>query len=211
MSLVDAEQLNTSPLVYTVADILPENGAGFFWGPSGSGKTFTILDAALAIANGIPWLGHDTLPGTVTYAAGEGGGGLGIRIKARVLRQEQDDTLAIAAVARDQGDEAARSFAGSLPPYTSRNLKVTTKPFPMHFLRSNQPNEDLAQAMGELRRLNTPGPDDDPAAGRTCGWSSWMRWKTSPGSCRCPTGPAPTGSWGPCSGWPPNCSAACWP
>ena len=162
MSLVDAERLNTSPLVYMIEDILPENGSGFFWGPSGSGKTFTILDAALAVCNGMPWLGHATLPGTVAYAAGEGGSGLGIRIKARVLRQEADNTRAIAAVARDQGDEAARSFAAALPPYTSRNLKVTTEPFPMHFLRAGKPNPDLEQAMAELSLLNAPGPGCDP-------------------------------------------------
>ena len=161
MSFYEASRLNTSPLVYTVEGILPENGAGFFWGPSGSGKTFTILDMALAIANGQPWLGPRTLPGAVAYAAGEGGAGLGIRIKARVLRQDQDNTAAIAAVARDQGDEAARALAATLPPYTSGNLIVTDKPFPMHFLRSNKPNDDLAQAMNELRRQNTPPPDAD--------------------------------------------------
>ena len=161
MSFYEASRRNTSPLVYMVEGILPENGAGFFWGPSGSGKTFTILDMALAVANGQPWLGHRTLPGAVAYAAGEGGAGLGIRIKARVLRQDQDNTAAIAAVARDQGDEAARALAATLPPYTSGNLIVTDKPFPMHFLRSNKPNDDLAQAMNELRRQNTPPPDAD--------------------------------------------------
>ena len=151
MTLIDAEQLNTSPLVYTVAEILPENGAGFFWGPSGSGKTFTILDLALAIANGQPWLGRATLPGTVAYAAGEGGGGLGIRIKARVLRQAEDDAKALAA-----------NPAAILPKYDSSHLKVTTVPFPMHFTGAGRPNDDLDKAMRELRLLNAPGPDDDP-------------------------------------------------
>ena len=165
MSFYPASQLNTSPLVYIVGrekqGVLPETGAGFFWGPSGSGKTFTILDLALAIGNGVPWLGFDTLPGTVAYAAGEGGGGLGIRVKARELRQHEDDTRAVAEVARTQGDEAARSFAATLQPYTSGRLIITDKAFPMHFLRSGKPNDDLSQAMAELRRQSSPPEDAD--------------------------------------------------
>jgi hypothetical protein len=104
-------------------------------------------------------MGHATLPGAVAYICGEGQGGLGIRVKSQVLRQEQDNTKAIAEIARTQGDEAARSFIASLPSYTSDNLKVMTNPFPMHFTGNGKPNADLEQAMGELRRLNCP-PDD---------------------------------------------------
>jgi AAA domain-containing protein len=159
VSLIDASRLNTAPLIYMIEDILPENGAGFFWGPSGSGKTFTILAAALDICNSRPFMGHTTLPGTVAYICGEGQGGLGIRVKGRVLRQRDDDKEAIAEVERTQGSEAAASFAASLPPYTNDNLKVMTNPFPMHFTGGGKPNEDLEKAMTELRGLNSPPPD----------------------------------------------------
>jgi hypothetical protein len=162
MSLIDASRLNTAPLVYMIEDMLPECGAGFFWGPSGSGKTFTILDAALSVCNAKPFMGHATLPGSVAYMCGEGQGGLGVRVKGRLLRQNEDDAKAVAEIARTQGDEAARSFAATLAPYTSGNLKIETKPFPLHFTGGGKPNEDLEKAMSELRRLNSPGPDDDP-------------------------------------------------
>ena len=157
MSLFDASRLNTPRLVYMIEDMLPECGAGFFWGPSGSGKTFTILDAALSIANARPFLGHATLPGTVAYMCGEGQAGLGIRVKARLLRQEQDDTKVIAEIARTQGDEAARSYIATLRPYTSDNLKIRDQSFPMHFT-GGRPNEDLTQVMEDLRTLNSPPP-----------------------------------------------------
>jgi AAA domain-containing protein len=155
MSLIDASDLNTSPLVYMIEDMLPECGAGFFWGPSGSGKTFTILDAALAVGNARPFLGHKTLRGRVAYMCGEGQNGLGVRVKGRLLRQEHDNKKAIAEVARTQGDEAARSFAAALPPYTSENLKIDAQPFPLS-VTGSKPNPDMEQAMGELRALNSP-------------------------------------------------------
>jgi hypothetical protein len=162
MSLVDFSQLDTSPLRYQVDQMIPEVGTGFLWGQSWSGKSLVALDAGLAICNGVPFMGHDTIKGTVVYLAGEGLPGIGVRVKARLARQERDDTLAIAEVARREGDEAARAFAASLPAYTGDNLKIMTRPFPMHFTRADKPGPDLQRAVNELTRLNTPGPDDDP-------------------------------------------------
>ena len=51
------------------------------YGPSGVGKSFIALAWAYAIAHGLPWLGRAVRPGSVIYVAGEGGGGLGPRLK----------------------------------------------------------------------------------------------------------------------------------
>ncbi len=162
MSLIDVQDLDTSPLRYQVDKMIPEVGTGFLWGKSWAGKTLVALDQALAVANGTPFLGHDTIQGTVAYFAGEGFGGIGVRVKARLARQHKDDTERIAACARDRGDEAARELAASLPAYTGDNLKIKRDPFAMHFDRANKPLPGLLQARSELARLNQPGPDDDP-------------------------------------------------
>jgi hypothetical protein len=162
MSLVDFSELDTSPLRYQVDQMVPEVGTGFLWGQSWAGKSLVALDMGLAVGNGVPFFGHDTIKGTVVYLVGEGLPGIGVRVKARLARQARDDTVAIAEEARKHGDEAARALAASLPPYTGDNLKIMTKPFPMHFTRSGGPGPELRQAMSELTRLNTPGPDDDP-------------------------------------------------
>ena len=162
MSLVDFSELDTSPLRYQVADMVPEVGTGFLWGQSWAGKSLVALDMGLAICNGVPFMGHDTIKGTVVYLVGEGLPGIGVRVKARLARQARDDTLAIAEVAKNEGDEAARAYAAALPAYTGDNFKLMTKPFPMHFTRADKPGPELSKAMSELTRLNTPGPDDDP-------------------------------------------------
>ncbi len=56
--------------------------AGLLFGASTSGKSFLALDAALAIARGVPFLGKDTRKGSVLYQAGEGGRGLVKRLRA---------------------------------------------------------------------------------------------------------------------------------
>lgn len=51
-------------------------------GASKSGKTFLILDAAMAVARGVNWMGRKVRRGGVIYQAGEGQKGLRKRIKA---------------------------------------------------------------------------------------------------------------------------------
>lgn len=51
-------------------------------GASGSGKSFLVIDLAMSIARGEPWLGNRTLRGGVVFQAGEGGKGIKKRIRA---------------------------------------------------------------------------------------------------------------------------------
>jgi len=53
------------------------------FGPAKGYKSFIALDWAMSIANGVPWLGHETTKGDVIYIYGEGSrGAQGKRIKA---------------------------------------------------------------------------------------------------------------------------------
>jgi hypothetical protein len=67
---------------WLVEDVLPSQGVATTFGPPKEGKTFTKLSMALHIAAGKPWFGRKVDQGAVYYIAGEGAGGLKLRIKA---------------------------------------------------------------------------------------------------------------------------------
>lgn len=67
---------------WLIADMLFCGDIGMIYGASGSGKSFLAVHAGLCIAQGLPFLGHDTRKGGVIYQAGEGGKGLVKRLRA---------------------------------------------------------------------------------------------------------------------------------
>lgn len=140
MALLNADQLDTSPLEFTVDGIVPRLGVGFIHGASYTGKSLATLEAALAVANGTPWLGHDTIQGCVAVALGEGVPGYGIRIKARLARQERDD--------RESGADPA-----TIMPYTSERLFIMNQPFTLPLSQQNEPTDELRRAIGQLKVL----------------------------------------------------------
>ncbi len=155
MTLINADQLDTSPVEWTVDQVVPRTGIGIMWGPSTAGKSLVGFDLALAVANGVPFMGHQVRhPGAVAYCLGEGLTGAGIRLKARQARQAADDTAAIAAMARDHGDAAARAMIAALPAYTAANVKVLTEGFSCHFDRSEKPTASMARALAQLAMVD---------------------------------------------------------
>ena len=170
MSLVNASALDTSPPEWLVGDnkgsgagMIPAAGTGFAWGPRTAGKSLVFgIDLGLAIANGVDFLGQPTVKSKVVYCVGEGLYDLGMRKQARLARQARDNDLAVAAIAREQGPEAAAAFAASLPAYDDSNLFILTEPFTVPLLSSREQTASLKQAITTIKRLNTPGPDEDP-------------------------------------------------
>lgn len=67
---------------WLVKHVFPADSVGMIYGASGTFKSFLVLDAALHVAHGMPWMGKKTRRGQVLYIAAEGGAGLGPRIKA---------------------------------------------------------------------------------------------------------------------------------
>jgi hypothetical protein len=65
-----------------VDGVLNRDTLGLLVGPSGVGKSLVALAWALAIATGLPWLGHRVRKGRVLYLASEGRAGLHSRISA---------------------------------------------------------------------------------------------------------------------------------
>jgi hypothetical protein len=65
-----------------IKGLIFQGDKGMVFGESGSGKSFLCVDAGLAIARGVPFLGMKTAQGAVLYQAGEGGRGLIKRLQA---------------------------------------------------------------------------------------------------------------------------------
>jgi len=69
------------PPRWTIKGVLPEDGLIELFGASGSYKSFIVLDMCYCIALNREWQGCDVNGGTVVYVAGEGGSGLGRRLR----------------------------------------------------------------------------------------------------------------------------------
>lgn len=76
------------PPQWLIEGLLPEKGLIVPYGPPKVGKTFIVLSMALHIAAGKDWFGKAVRQGVVVYIAGEGLGGLALRIKAMRARYE---------------------------------------------------------------------------------------------------------------------------
>ena len=76
------EVKDIEPIEWLISDVLPAGALSMIYGDYGIGKSFLLLDWALCIATGNRWGVHDCKKGQVYYIAGEGFGGIGLRIKA---------------------------------------------------------------------------------------------------------------------------------
>lgn len=61
---------------YLIKGVITRGEVCMLAGPSGSGKSFAAIDAAMAVARGIPWFGRKTIRGGVIYQAGESARGV---------------------------------------------------------------------------------------------------------------------------------------
>lgn len=86
LSIEDIEAM--PPPEWLIDGLLPAQGLIIPYGPPKVGKTFVVLSMGLHIAAGKDWCGRKVRQGVVVYIAGEGLGGLALRIKA--MRQEYD-------------------------------------------------------------------------------------------------------------------------
>jgi hypothetical protein len=70
------------PPEWLVDGLIPEKSLVVPFGPPKAGKTFVVLSWALHVAAGAPWFGRAVKQGAVVYIAGEGTGGLSLRLRA---------------------------------------------------------------------------------------------------------------------------------
>lgn len=82
--LLDVGQLEQAAqsVRWLVKHVIPSDSVGMFFGASGTFKSFVVLDLALHIAHGMPWMGRRTMRGPVLYIAAEGQAGMWPRVVA---------------------------------------------------------------------------------------------------------------------------------
>lgn len=152
MAFIRSDELDVSPPRWVVDGMLPEVGAGIFHGPSYAGKSLAAdVELALAITNGTPFFHHATTRGPVVLCLGEGLYDAGCRKQARLARQERDDTITVAAIARDHGDEAARAMIAALKPMTDDGLFIITEPFAVPITRGGELTPGARTAIANIR------------------------------------------------------------
>lgn len=83
---------------WLIDGILPSQGFVALCSDPGVGKTFMALDWALSIAKGQDWCGRKVSQGPVVYVFGEGGSGIGPRIKAWEIGKGEFPTCSVLAV-----------------------------------------------------------------------------------------------------------------
>src|SRR5689334_775640 len=76
------EAVDMPPTTWLIPGLIPENSFAAVYGPPGSLKSFCVLDLALRLAYGMPWLNKALRPCDVLYVAAEGAGSFGKRIEA---------------------------------------------------------------------------------------------------------------------------------
>jgi hypothetical protein len=148
-SLINADQLDTSPPEWTVDEIIPRVGLGIVHGPSLSGKSLVIdNELALAVANGTDFFGRATVHGSVVVALGEGLYDAGVRLEGRLARQLRDNEEMLAAIEDEEEREAARA---ALPAYDSERMFIQTQSFAIPVNRDGTPSDSMRHALAQLR------------------------------------------------------------
>lgn len=147
-SLINAADLDISPPEWLVEGVLPRVGFGFLRGPSYTGKSLVANnELALAVANGTPFFGHDTVQGCVAVALGEGLYDAGVRLQGRLARQVKDNAALLAA-AVEAGEDPPE-----FPAYTDDRLYVYTQPFQIPLQPGDKPAPSYTQALAQLKVL----------------------------------------------------------
>jgi hypothetical protein len=86
------DSIKDEPVEWLIEDIIPKKAFVALYAPPASYKSFIALDMAEAIATGRDWMGKAVKQsGVVLYIAGEGHGGLGVRIKACKIKNDSPD------------------------------------------------------------------------------------------------------------------------
>lgn len=78
------------PPEWLVQGLIPDKSMIVPFGPPKSGKTFIVLSFCLHVAANKEWFGHQVRGGGVVYIAGEGTGGLSLRLRAMRKAYEID-------------------------------------------------------------------------------------------------------------------------
>jgi AAA domain len=151
--LIDANQLDTSPPEWLVDGMIPRVGVGFWYGPRYTGKSLAVdVELALAVANGVPFFGRETVQGTAIVGLGEGLYDAGVRKQARLAREQQDRIAYAAQISVAHGEDVAKAWLDQQKPYTDDNLKYLTTPFTVPVTRMYGEGDITPSMQGFINR-----------------------------------------------------------
>jgi hypothetical protein len=149
-TLLNADMLDDSPPEWTVDGVIPRIGYGIIRGPSYSGKSLVAdTELGLAIANGTPFFGKETVHGCSVIAFGEGLYDAGLRLRARLARQQRDNEL-LAGQAGGTDEERAARLA-EMPSYTDERVFIIDGPFAIPVTQQGEPSESMRHVLAQLR------------------------------------------------------------
>lgn len=141
---------------YLIKTILPARGIGQVFGSSNVGKSFLLIDLAMHLASGKPWMGRKTKKVCVLYIAAEGIGGLSGRMLAWTRRHGiVPDLLFIRPYSAQLTVEgAAAALAEKIAGLLIPPKLVILDTLAANFGPGNENDaEDMATAMSGLRYL----------------------------------------------------------
>lgn len=118
MCLSVDEVAELPPVEWAVEGLLPEKSVVVMAGTPSVGKTFLTIDLMLRTLHGMPFLGRETLPGSVIYFAGEGHAGIAGRINAWFAQN--------AVVAADRAGRYMAVLDG-IPTLSKKNASVVRR------------------------------------------------------------------------------------
>src|ERR1700751_2313805 len=122
--IIDADKLGKGPPGGLGRGRAPRVGIGFWYGPRYTGKSLAVdVELALAVANGVPFFGRETVHGTSIVCFGEGLYDAGVRKVARLAREQSDRVAYAAQIAVAHGDDVAKAWLSQQKPHTDDNLK----------------------------------------------------------------------------------------
>lgn len=134
------------PPEYLIDGLFPEQGLIIPYGPPKGGKTFVVLSACLHIAGDRPWFGRKVRSGGVIYIAGEGLGGLPLRIRTMRAHYQIPSNIPFWVIPR------ALNF--TLP---------TTAEYLTKLVRDTAGDEPIAVVVVDTLARAMPGADENSA------------------------------------------------
>jgi len=101
--------LEYSPPVFLIEDLIETDTMGLLFGEPGCGKSFLAVDISLSVATGTPYHGAEVQQGAVFYIAGEGHNGLARRFAA----WSKDRGVPLKDVSLSKSERAAQFLDGA--------------------------------------------------------------------------------------------------
>ncbi len=148
-----------TPIRWLLKGIMEENSINQIFGPSGHGKSFVVIDMAIHLLNGMDWNGHKAkLKPTVLYIAGEGQGGVNLRVKAAIKDTELSaDGFYVSNTSIDMLDEEKLELLVDLIDEIDGPVWCIIDTLNRNFTGDENSSKDMARLYSNIDKLREVG------------------------------------------------------